>query len=170
MEIKVARLREDAYLPHYAHPEEDSGLDVYIPKEDSYEILPLMTQVIPLGLRVQLPKLQAPFRLELEIRPRSGLSLTTKLRIANAPGTIDFGYRGELSVIVENIGEKMVSMVGGMKLAQIIPNVILACTIKEVAESWLSGTTRSYNGFGSTGLIAEKDRRPEPVPLDTTEP
>lgn len=95
IKVPITLLDENIKMPEYAR-EGDAGLDVYSPKD--YTIKPGETQLIPLGFKVAIPK-----GYELQVRPRSGNSLKTKLRIANAPGTIDSGYRGEVGVIAENI-------------------------------------------------------------------
>lgn len=93
--IAIERCNEDARLPLYANIN-DAGMDVYALEDIT--ILPGETKLIKLGIKVAIPE-----GYELQIRPRSGQSLKTKLRIANSPGTIDAGYRGEIGVIVENI-------------------------------------------------------------------
>ena len=93
--IAIERCNKDARLPLYANIN-DAGMDVYALEDIT--ILPGETKLIKLGIKVAIPE-----GYELQIRPRSGQSLKTKLRIANSPGTIDAGYRGEIGVIVENI-------------------------------------------------------------------
>lgn len=93
--IAIERCNKDAKLPLYANIN-DAGMDVYALEDIT--ILPGETKLIKLGIKVAIPE-----GYELQIRPRSGQSLKTKLRIANSPGTIDAGYRGEIGVIVENI-------------------------------------------------------------------
>lgn len=95
--IKIKRLRDDAVIPKYAH-EFDSGFDLVAVEDVIIE--PGETKLVPTGWAMQIPP-----GYELQIRPRSGISLKTKLRIANAPGTIDAPYRGEIGVIVDNIAE-----------------------------------------------------------------
>lgn len=95
MTLAVERCHPEAQIPQYAHIS-DSGADVYA--VDDYTIHPGETVLIPTGLKIGLPP-----GYEIQVRPRSGNSLRTKLRIANAPGTIDQGYREEIKVIVENV-------------------------------------------------------------------
>lgn len=93
-EIFVERMQEDAVLPTYAH-DGDAGMDLY--SVTDIVIKPGETVLIHTGLKFAIP-----VGYEVQVRPRSGLSLNTPLRIPNAPGTIDSGYRGEICVILEN--------------------------------------------------------------------
>lgn len=93
--IPVELCHENAKIPQYAHVT-DSGLDVYA--LDDYIIKPGETKLIPTGIKVAIPP-----GYEIQVRPKSGRCLKTKLRIANTPGTIDAGYRDEIGVIVENV-------------------------------------------------------------------
>lgn len=95
IEIPIELCHPDAKIPQYAHID-DSGLDIYA--LDDYTIAPGETKLIPTGIKVALPP-----GYELQVRPKSGRTLKTKLRIANTPGTIDAGYRDEIGVIVENV-------------------------------------------------------------------
>lgn len=95
IEIPIELCHPDAKIPQYAHID-DSGLDIYA--LDDYTIAPGETKLIPTGIKVALPP-----GYELQVRPKSGRALKTKLRIANTPGTIDAGYRDEIGVIVENV-------------------------------------------------------------------
>ncbi|MBO4928637.1 MAG: dUTP diphosphatase [Clostridiales bacterium] len=93
-EIFVEKISEEAILPAYAH-DGDAGMDLY--SVSDVVIAPGETVLIHTGLKFAIPK-----GYEVQVRPRSGLSLNTPLRIPNAPGTIDSGYRGEICVILEN--------------------------------------------------------------------
>ena len=93
--IPIELCNSEAKLPTYANAG-DAGLDVYALED--YTILPGETKLIPTGIKVAVP-----YGYELQVRPKSGRALKTKLRIANTPGTIDSGYRDEIGVIVENI-------------------------------------------------------------------
>ena len=93
-EIHIEKCREDAKLPAYAH-DGDAGMDLYAAEEVIIE--PGRSALVPVGI-----KLAIPYGYEVQIRPRSGVSLKTPLRIPNAPGTIDCGYRDEVNVIVYN--------------------------------------------------------------------
>ena len=95
IQIAIELTHEDAKIPTYAHIG-DAGCDVYA--IDDYTIAPGETKIIPTGLKMIIPE-----GYELQVRPRSGLSSKTKMRVANAPGTIDSSYRGEVGIIIENI-------------------------------------------------------------------
>ena len=95
VQIPVELCHPDAKIPQYANTS-DSGMDVYA--LDDYTIAPGETKLIPTGIKFALPP-----GYEIQVRPKSGRALKTKLRIANTPGTVDAGYRDEIKVIVENI-------------------------------------------------------------------
>lgn len=95
IEIPIELCHPDAKIPQYAH-ESDSGLDIFAIEDVT--IHPGETKLIPTGIKVALPP-----GYELQVRPKSGRALKTKLRVANTPGTIDAGYRDEIGVIVENV-------------------------------------------------------------------
>ena len=95
IQVPIELCHPDAKIPQYAHID-DSGMDIYA--LDDYTIMPGETKLIPTGFKVALPP-----GYELQVRPKSGRALKTKLRIANTPGTIDAGYRDEVGVIVENV-------------------------------------------------------------------
>ena len=95
VQIPIELCHPDAKIPEYAHLS-DSGLDVYA--LDDYTIVPGETKLIPTGFKIALPP-----GYEMQVRPKSGRALKTKLRVANTPGTIDAGYRDEVGIIIENI-------------------------------------------------------------------
>ena len=95
IQIPIELCHPDAKIPQYANID-DSGLDIYA--LDDYTIAPGETRLIPTGFKVALPP-----GYELQVRPKSGRALKTKLRVANTPGTIDAGYRDEVGVIIENV-------------------------------------------------------------------
>ena len=94
MEIPI-ELEDDVELPKYVHVG-DAGIDIRASKD--YDILPGETELIKTGIKMAIPQ-----GYEIQVRPRSGLSLKTKMRVANAPGTIDSNYRGEIGIIIDNI-------------------------------------------------------------------
>jgi dUTP pyrophosphatase len=95
VDVRVKRLSPDAVIPKYAH-EWDAGFDL-VATEDTI-IEPGETKLIPTGLAFQIP-----IGYEIQLRPRSGVTVKTKLRVANSPGTVDSQYRGEVMVIVDNL-------------------------------------------------------------------
>ncbi|UED72145.1 dUTP diphosphatase [Brevibacillus sp. HD3.3A] len=105
--IKLKRLHNDAVLPTYAKPL-DAGFDLYA-IEDTI-IVPGESAKICTGLSVALPP-----GTELQVRPRSGVSANTKLRVSNAPGTVDAGFRGEIGILIDNIAQMIPGrVIGGM--------------------------------------------------------
>jgi len=100
--------------------------------------------LIPTGLAFEIP---AGF--EVQIRPRSGLSLKTGLMVVNSPGTIDADYRGEVKIIIGNLGNKSEEICHGDRIAQMVFCPIIQAKFEVVSE--LSDTSRGAGGFGSTG-------------------
>lgn len=141
IEVKIQKISDNAKLPAYAHPS-DAGADIYAAEDITIE--PRNTVVIKTGIKVAIPA-----GYEIQIRPRSGLSLKTALRIANAPGTIDSDYRGEIGVIMTNIGQTPEIIKVGDKIAQMVIAPIPMIKWVEVEE--LDTTERGEGGFGSTG-------------------
>ena len=138
--VKVQKISDDAILPSYAH-DTDAGADIY--SIENYKIAPHSTIIVKTGLKVAIPS-----GYEIQIRPRSGLSLKTSLRIANAPGTIDAEYRGEVGVIIENTGNLTATISKGDKIAQMVIMPVPMIKWEEVIE--LDKTSRGENGYGST--------------------
>lgn len=145
-EFEVKLYREDGVdVPFYAK-DGDSGMDVRC-KED-INIFPGETQILKTGLFVRIP---FP-GLEIQARPRSGLSAKTKLRIANSPGTIDSGYTGEIGIIMDNQGDAPVRFPKGERIAQLVLCPVYKMVFKLVdSKDDLGETTRGENGYGSTG-------------------
>lgn len=141
IEVKIHRISKDAILPKYAHPT-DAGADVY--SVEDITIAPNETVIVPTGLTMAVPA-----GYEVQIRPRSGLSAKTNLRIANAPGTIDADYRGEIGIIMNNIGNKTETIKKGDRIAQMLIAPTPMISWKEVES--LDTTERGAGGFGSTG-------------------
>ena len=100
--------------------------------------------LIPTGIAVELPH-----GYEGQVRPRSGLALNDGLTILNSPGTIDSDYRGELGVILINLGQNDVVVRRGLRIAQFVIKAVETCNISEAPE--LDETPRGSGGFGSTG-------------------
>lgn len=143
VEVKVYRLNPEAILPTYAHPT-DAGADVAAVEETKIEVGE--TKLVKTGLAVAIPA-----GYEIQIRPRSGFSLKTGLRIANTPGTIDSSYRGEICIIMTNTGETAYVIDKGMKIAQMIIAPTPMIQWNEVPSDADLGTTdRAAGGFGST--------------------
>lgn len=142
MELKIKRIDSSAILPEYVHPG-DSGMDLYSIEEKILE--PGETTLVRTGLKIELPT-----GTEAQIRPRSGLALKNSVTVLNSPGTIDFGFRGEVGIILINHGRESFKINKGMKIAQMVIIPVIRVKITEVDE--LSETARGEGGFGSTGL------------------
>ena len=131
-----------ASLPRYAHgPDEDAGLDLCA--TDSVVLEPGVPALVPTGLAIELPP-----GYEAQIRPRSGLALKHAITLPNAPATIDPGYRGEIRVILLNLGREAYRVQPGDRIAQM---VIAKYEKVEWDSSDLSESKRGTGGFGSSG-------------------
>ena len=165
IQIPFVKCHPDAKMPEYAHPD-DSGMDVYA--VDDYVIHPGETKLIPTGIKMAVPN-----GYEIQIRPKSGRALKTKIRIANSIGTVDAGFRGELQVIIENIeppikditydfddnGRPIITSIlrgsnmtigKGEKFAQLVLMEVPKAVLFQVEN--LDDTERGNGGFGSTNL------------------
>ena len=152
-------------MPTYAHPS-DAGMDIYATED--IDILPGETKLLNTGLKVELP-----LGYELQIRPKSGLSLKTKMRVANSPATIDANYRGEIGVIIDNIEPKIKDITydfdeqgfpritsiltgaplhieKGQKIAQLVLSEVPKACFYQV-DKINEETDRGSGGYGSTG-------------------
>lgn len=142
MTLKFKRIHPDAVLPAYAHPS-DAGMDVRSVEE--LAIAPGKRALVRTGLVMMLPPLY-----EAQVRPRSGLALKSGITVLNTPGTIDSGYRGEVGVVLINLGQEEFKVAKGDKIAQL---VIAPVTQPEIVEaSDVDETDRGEGGFGSTGV------------------
>ena len=142
-EILIKRLSDKVVLPKY-ETEGSSGLDLAAHINNSFEIKPGSSAIIPTGLAVSIPK-----NFEIQIRPRSGLAAKNQISVLNTPGTIDADYRGELKVILINLGAKSFLVENGTRIAQMVLCPIVKANLKEVKT--LEDTKRGSGGFGSTG-------------------
>jgi dUTP pyrophosphatase len=138
--VKIQKIVPEAILPSYAH-DSDAGADIYSLEEVTLK--PHTTALIRTGIKVAIPG-----GYEIQIRPRSGLSLKTPLRVANAPGTIDSAYRGEVCVIMENTGNISQTIKAGDKIAQMVIAPVPMIVWEET--DTLDDTDRGDGGFGST--------------------
>ena len=140
--VKISKVTEDAKLPEYAHPT-DAGADVFA--NETVTLSGGDTVIIKTGIKVAIP-----IGYEIQIRPRSGLSYKTGLRVANAPGTIDSDYRGEVGVIMYNTSDENITIFKGDKIAQMVLSEVPMIKWNEVES--LDETERGEGGFGSTGV------------------
>ena len=142
-EILIKRLSKTVSMPKY-ETIGSSGMDLAADIDEKIEIKPGETKIIPTGLSVSIPQ-----EFEIQIRPRSGLAVKHQLSVLNTPGTIDADYRGEIKVILINLGKKSFIVERGLRIAQMVLCPLIKAKIKEVET--LDGTTRGSGGFGSTG-------------------
>lgn len=142
MRIRIKKLHGNANLPEYAHgPAEDAGLDIRC--LEGTVLVPGVVQAVATGLALEIPS-----GYEVQIRPRSGLALKHAITLPNAPATIDPGYRGELRVILLNLGTSPYEVRAGDRIAQM---VVAKYEAVEWEEGDLSETVRGVGGFGSSG-------------------
>jgi len=139
--LKLRKIRERAILPAYQTPGA-AGFDLCA-AEDAV-VSPGETALVPTGWAVEIPE-----GYELQVRPRSGIALKRALILPNAPGTIDADYRGEVGVILRNVGTSLEWIHRGDRIAQAVLSRVPRAEIVEVEE--LSDTERGVGGFGSTG-------------------
>lgn len=142
MNVRFERLTPTAVLPSYAHPG-DAGLDLC--SDAALTLEPGARAAVPTGLRLRLPP-----GTEGQVRPRSGLALRLGLAVLNAPGTVDEGYRGELKIILINLGHEPIVIERGMRIAQMVIAPVLRVTVEEGPVDDV--TARGMGGFGSTGV------------------
>ena len=141
MKVKVINKSKND-LPFYA-TKGSAGMDVY--SNEELELEPLSTTIVKTGLFVKIPE-----GYEIQVRPRSGLSAKSKLRIANSPGTIDSDYLGEIGIIIDNISDTYHHLIKkGERIAQLVLKKVENIEWEEAEE--LSETERNTGGFGSTG-------------------
>jgi dUTP pyrophosphatase len=144
-EIRIALKRlphgEGLPLPSYA-TEHAAGMDV-VAAED-VTLRPGWRQAVATGFAIAIPE-----GYEVQVRPRSGLALKHGITCLNTPGTIDADYRGEVKVILANLGTAVVELARGERIAQLVPAPVQRAAFVEVAE--LDQTVRGEGGFGSTG-------------------
>ena len=142
-EILIKRLSKDINLPKY-ETDGSSGMDLSANINSNIKIEPGETSIIPTGISVSIPK-----NFEIQIRPRSGLAAKNQISVLNTPGTIDADYRGEIKVILINLGKKTFLIEKGARIAQMVLSPIEKAKIREVEN--LEKTKRGSGGFGSTG-------------------
>ena len=141
MTVRFMKTHPAAVLPSYARPG-DAGMDVCACEAATLQ--PGERQLVKTGLVMELPH-----GTEAQMRPRSGLALKQGITLLNTPGTIDEGYRGEVGIILINLGSEPFDIQPGMRIAQMVIAPVLHVDTVEVSE--VSGTARGAGGFGSTG-------------------
>jgi dUTP pyrophosphatase len=145
VELQVQKIEgtEDIPLPRYMTGG-SSGMDLYAAVQTVTTLLPGKSTLIPTGLRAAVPQ-----GYELQIRPRSGLAAKHGISILNSPGTIDSDYRGEIKIIMINLGHEPFTIKRADRIAQMVLCVIPQALLVEVAD--LPSTERNDGGFGHTG-------------------
>lgn len=145
VQIRVLCHAKDLPLPRYGTPH-SVGVDLCAAVEESLELSPGHRVLVPTGLQIALPS-----GFEAQVRSRSGLALNHGLMVLNSPGTIDPDYRGEIKVILLNLGQEPFLLERGMRIAQLVVAPFVQVRWNPV-ETWMEDTQRQEKGFGSTGL------------------
>lgn len=143
LEIRRKPGAEDVPLPRYMS-EFASGMDLHAAVETSVELKPGEIRLIPTGLYIAVPP-----GYEAQVRPRSGLALKHGLTVVNSPGTIDSDYRGEVGVILGNVGRQSYVVERGARIAQLVLQPVVRARL--IVKQQLSETRRADGGFGHTG-------------------
>ena len=143
-QVKLVKLTKLVRLPEYstAHA---AGMDLCAALEKPMSLKPREIKLVPTGLALEIP-----MGYEGQIRPRSGLALKHGISIVNAPGTIDADYRGEVGVILVNLGTKTFTINSGDRIAQLVISPVVRAQIIEAKT--LKKTKRGAGGFGHTGV------------------
>ncbi len=145
LEVTIVRLPHgaDLSLPAPATPN-SAGVDLLAAVEEPVVLKPGMRALIPTGIAIALPS-----GYEAQVRPRSGLALEHGVTVLNAPGTIDADYRGEIGVVLVNLGDELFRIERGMRIAQMVVGAVGPVAWNEVER--LPDSVRGDGGFGSTG-------------------
>ncbi len=141
--ILIKRFSKEIPLPKY-ETSGSSGLDLAANLKSEISIESGKTAIIPTGISLSIPK-----GFEIQIRPRSGLAAKNRISVLNTPGTIDADYRGEIKVILINLGSETFIVEKGLRIAQMVVCPVVKAKFEEVTE--LNETKRGQGGFGSTG-------------------
>ena len=142
--VKFQRHADDVILPDYA-TSGAAGMDIAAHLDTAVTLAPFARAAISTGFSIQLPSGH-----EAQIRPRSGLALKHGVTVANAPGTIDSDYRGEVAVILINLSQQDFTITPGMRIAQMVIAPVTHCRFEDTLQ--LDMSDRGAGGFGSTGL------------------
>jgi dUTP pyrophosphatase len=141
--VRFKRLRPLAVLPRYMTAGA-AGMDLVAAGDEPVTLPPGGRAAVPTGWAIELPP-----DFEGQVRPRSGLALRSAVTVLNAPGTIDSDYRGELTVLLVNLGQEPHLIRPGDRIAQLVVAPVVQAEVEEVAS--LSDTSRGAGGFGHTG-------------------
>jgi dUTP pyrophosphatase len=135
---------EGGFLPEY-QSEGASGADLRALLPEDLVLKPGMRALVPTGIRVQIPR-----GLEGQVRPRSGLALTHGITVLNSPGTVDSDYRGEIKIILINLGESDFRVRNGDRIAQMVFSPVVRVSFQR--QDQIASSRRGSGGFGSTGM------------------
>ena len=150
LRIKVVRLPHGRDLPLPAYQSEGAaGIDLLAAVEKVLTLKPGKRALVPTGLVLELPS-----GLEAQVRPRSGLAFKHGITVLNSPGTIDSDYRGEVQVLLINLGDKVFSIARGERIAQLVIQWVERAELSEAVK--VTTTHRGAGGFGSTGTAVQK--------------
>jgi dUTP pyrophosphatase len=142
--IKKLPGNEDIPLPHYMTPHA-SGMDIHAAVAEDMVLNPGEVKLIPTGISVAIPE-----GFEGQVRPRSGLALRHGVSVLNTPGTIDADYRGEVGIILINLGKDPFVVKRGDRIAQLTVNKVYQARLELASD--LTGTARNEGGFGHSGI------------------
>lgn len=144
--VGFKKINQDAIIPNYAH-EKDAGMDLY---SIHNIIIPCgRSKLVNTGLQIELPE-----GTEAQVRSKSGIALKSNVFVLNSPGTIDESYKGEIGVILFNLGDQDYEIKKGQKIAQLVICDISYYQAKEIQE--IGASVRGTGGFGSSGLNNNK--------------
>ena len=142
VKLLIKKLQKNIILPEYK-TDGSSGMDLMANVEQTVKILPGEKKIISTGIIVAIPE-----QYEIQIRPRSGLAAKNGISVLNTPGTIDSDYRGEIKIILINLGKNIFEIKKNDRIAQMIVCPIIKVELEEVES--LPETVRGKGGFGST--------------------
>ena len=143
VKVLIKKLNSKVQLPKYK-TDGSSGMDLMAFIENSINIKPQQSALIPTGISIAIPE-----NTEVQIRPRSGLAAKSSISVLNTPGTIDSDYRGEIKIILFNHGKEEFVINNNDRIAQMILMPVIKAEFEEVED--LPKTLRGSGGFGSTG-------------------
>ena len=143
VKLLIKKLQKNIILPEYK-TDGSSGMDLMANVEQTVKMLPGEKKIISTGIMIAIPE-----QYEIQIRPRSGLAAKNGISVLNTPGTIDSDYRGEIKVILINLGKDIFEIKKNDRIAQMIVCPIIKVELEEVEN--LPETVRGKGGFGSTG-------------------
>jgi len=150
MKIRIKRDSEEVKIPKY-ESEGASGFDLCAYIDSPVFIESTSIAVIPTGLHFEIP-----IGFEIQVRSRSGLAANSGIMVLNSPGTVDSDYRGEVKVILINLGSERFKVSNEDRIAQAVVTIVQEVTFHDIGSKPLSRSMRGSGGFGSTGINKEK--------------